>query len=41
MSDDIRRPTSVTPMYDNLCIQFARRELTDERIAAVIERWSR
>lgn len=35
-----RRPTTITPLYDSLCIQFARRELTDERLAEVLEEWS-
>lgn len=41
MSDrPTRRPTSVTPLYDSLCLEFARRELTDERLAEVLEGWS-
>lgn len=41
MSDrPTRRITSVTPLYEALCLEFARRELTDERLAEVVGRWS-
>lgn len=29
-----------TPIYTNLAAQFARRELTDERLAEVVGGWS-
>ena len=30
-----------TPIHDNLAAQFARRELTDARLAEVVEGWQR
>lgn len=36
----IRRPTPVTPLFDALCLEFARRELTDERLAHWMEAWT-
>lgn len=43
MSDDrpTRRLTSLTPLHDNLALEFAARELTDERLAARLEEWTR
>ena len=38
--DERRRPTSIQPLYDSLCIEFARRDLTDERLAEVVEGWA-
>lgn len=35
-----RRPTPITPLFDALCLEFARRELTDERLAEVVGGWS-
>lgn len=35
------RPTTFTPLFDAICIDFAHRELTDERLAEQIEEWSR
>lgn len=35
-----RRPTTFTPLFDALCIEFARRELTDDALAARLEEWS-
>lgn len=30
-----------TPMYASLCLEFARRELTDEKLAEVIGGWAK
>jgi hypothetical protein len=30
---DRRRPTPITPLHDSLAVEFARRELTDTRLA--------
>ena len=32
-----RRPTTVTPLYEAISLEFARRELTDENLAAWME----
>lgn len=34
------RPTTFTPLFDALCIEFARRELTDDRLEHWLEVWS-
>lgn len=37
-----RRLTSLTPMHDNLCLEFARRELADDdKLAETIAGWVR
>lgn len=36
-----RRPGSHLPLYDAICLEFAARELTDERLAEVVGMWSR
>ena len=43
MSDDrpTRRLTSLTPLHDSLALEFARRELTDDKLAETIAGWSR
>lgn len=34
------RPANHTPLYDAICQEFARRELTDERLAELLEEWT-
>ena len=36
-----RRLTSFTPLYDSLVLEFARRELTDDKLAETVARWAR
>lgn len=42
MSDDRPRSriTSLHPLYDAIAMEFARRELTDDKLAETIARWT-
>ena len=35
-----RRPTPITPLHDSLVLEFARRELSDERLEHWLEVFS-
>lgn len=35
-----RRPTPITPLVDALCLEFARRELTDDKLAETVAGWA-